>query len=155
MNLSVVHALGTCPMGENPDLCATDSFGAVHGFRNLRVHDASLFPDSPGVNPQGPTMALALRNSERMLERATGADGPIVFHVAGVIHPEHGTREFDAVNVGGTRHVLDAARAAGVRRVVAVSSNSPFGFNRDPADVFDESSPYHPYQGYGRSKAEA
>src|SRR5205814_8352647 len=39
--------------------------------------------------------------------------------------------------------------------VVAASSNSPFGFNRDPANVLDESSPYHPCQGYGRSKAEA
>jgi nucleoside-diphosphate-sugar epimerase len=41
-----------------------------------------------------------------------------------------------------------------VRRVVAVSSNSPFGFNAGPGTSFDESSPYRPYRGYGRSKAE-
>ena len=246
MNLSVVHALGSCPMGENPDLCATDSFGRVHGFQNLHVHDASLFPDSPGVNPQGPTMALALRNTERLVERrhqsargpvagpraatsvkpllvtgapgwlgtrlvevlreglqddprfatpdpdrevrclirlgedasrlaglspavtlvpgdladasslrafCDGAEGAVLIHAGGVIHPSRRTREFEEVNVDGARRLLAAARAAGVRRVVAVSSNSPFGFNRDPADTFDESSPYQPYQGYGRSKA--
>jgi nucleoside-diphosphate-sugar epimerase/choline dehydrogenase-like flavoprotein len=246
MNLSVVHALGSCPMGENPDLCATDSFGRVHGFQNLHVHDASLFPDSPGVNPQGPTMALSLRNTEHLVERTLrrarrqsagpraatsappllvtgapgwlgtrlvevlctglpdnprfatpdptrevrclirpgedvsrlgelwpavtliagdlgepaslrtfceGAEGAVLIHAAGVIHPSHRTREFVQVNVDGARRLLKAARAAGVRRVVAVSSNSPFGFNRDPADAFDESSPYRPYQGYGRSKA--
>src|SRR5262249_36424488 len=62
MSLSSVHAFSSCPMGENPDVCATDSFGKVHGFRNLFVNDASLIPDAPGVNPQGTTMAIAWRN---------------------------------------------------------------------------------------------
>jgi choline dehydrogenase-like flavoprotein len=65
MDLSTVHAFSTCPMGENPDLCATDSFGRLRDFENLYVNDASLIPDSPGVNPQGTTMAIALRNAER------------------------------------------------------------------------------------------
>jgi len=42
-----------------------------------------------------------------------------------------------------------------VKRFVHVSSNSPFGANPSPLDRFDESSPYHPYLGYGRSKHEA
>src|SRR6185369_2775658 len=74
MGLSNVHAFSSCPMGENPDVCATDSFGKVHGFRNLYVNDASLIPDAPGVNPQGTTMAIAFRNSEHfMAEQAEGA----------------------------------------------------------------------------------
>jgi nucleoside-diphosphate-sugar epimerase len=40
--------------------------------------------------------------------------------------------------------VIAAARAAGVRRVVATSSNSPAGVARDPSVLFDESSPYRP-----------
>ena len=36
-----------------------------------------------------------------------------------------------------------------------VSSNSPFGVNPGPDDVFTEESPYDPYMGYGRSKQEA
>ena len=246
MSLSTVHAFSSCPMGENPDLSATDSFGKVNGFRNLYVNDASLLPDSPGVNPQGTVMAIALRNVDhfdaqhrsgvskprtgrgrasappptvvvtgapgwlgsRLLEvlrdglpavprfaqpdaqqrirclvqgsvdpavladlspgidvvsgdmtdgaalRALCADaaGAVLFHIAGVIHPTRGTREFNEVNVEGTRLLLDAAIESGVRRVVAVSSNSPFGFNPHRDHRFDERAPYSPYMGYGRSK---
>ena len=63
------------------------------------------------------------------------------------------TREFDEINVEGTRRLLDAARAARVRRIVAVSSNSPLGASRDPTIVFDEDSPLEPFLGYGRSRA--
>ena len=45
--------------------------------------------------------------------------------------------------------------AAGVRRIVHVSSNSPFGTNPHRADTFRNDEPYHPYYGYGRSKMQA
>jgi nucleoside-diphosphate-sugar epimerase len=83
-----------------------------------------------------------------------GARDALVIHMAGIIHPPGRTGLFRAVNVGGTLNVLTAAEAAGVARVVVMSSNSPFGANRSPEDVFDEDSPYHPYMGYGRSKME-
>lgn len=91
--------------------------------------------------------------SDRLLE-GIGGDAT-VFHAAAVIHPAKKVRELYDVNVGGTQLVLDRARRAGVRRFVHVSSNSPFGANPTPADRFDESSPYNPYMGYGRSKHEA
>lgn len=84
-----------------------------------------------------------------------GLSGHTVFHLAGVIHPTGGTREFYDVNVGGTANVLDAARRSGAARLVHVSSNSPFGVARDPATTFDEETPYRPLLGYGRSKMEA
>ena len=37
---------------------------------------------------------------------------------------------------------------------MVVSSNSAIGCNPHPDHVFDENSPYDPYMGYGRSKAE-
>jgi nucleoside-diphosphate-sugar epimerase len=74
-----------------------------------------------------------------------------VFHLAGLIHPGR-VRELFEINHDGTRHVLAAAAAAGVRRVVATSSNSPAGVSRRPDHVFDESSPYRPYLAYGASK---
>jgi nucleoside-diphosphate-sugar epimerase/choline dehydrogenase-like flavoprotein len=244
MMLSTVHAFSSCPMGENPDICAADSYGRLHGFRNLYVMDASLLPDSPGVNPQATIMAVTLRNLDHYMSQpgnrphprggvrterpppvlvtgapgwlgtrlveclvgglpevprfaevpagravrclvhpdadptglfglgdevevvegdladpdalralCEGARGSVLFHVAGLVHPRRFTRDFERVNVEGTRRLLEAAEAAGVRRVVVVSSNSPFGFNPSPDHVFDESSPYRPYQGYGRSKA--
>ena len=80
-----------------------------------------------------------------------GCDGGTVYHLAGVIHPRS-VRDFYRVNVEGTRNVLQAARQAGVRRAVIMSSNSPIGCNPHPDHRFDEASPYHPYMNYGRSK---
>lgn len=77
-----------------------------------------------------------------------------VVHTAGVIHPAR-VAEFEAVNAGGTRAVVDTALTAGVRRLVHVSSNSPFGTNAHPGDRFRADEPYHPYYGYGRSKMHA
>ena len=78
-----------------------------------------------------------------------------MFHAAAVIHPRRSVRELFDVNVGGTQLMLDRARRAGAARFVHVSSNSPFGVNPGPDDVFTEESPYTPYMGYGRSKQEA
>jgi nucleoside-diphosphate-sugar epimerase len=81
------------------------------------------------------------------------ADGASVIHTAGVIHPRK-VSEF-MVNIEGTRAVAEAASTAAVGRFVHVSSNSPFGVNATPADVFHAQEPYRPYLGYGRSKMEA
>jgi choline dehydrogenase-like flavoprotein len=68
MSLSTVHSLSSCPMGENEQRCAVDSFGRVRNFENLYLADASVIPDSPTVNPQCTVMALALRIASRFLE---------------------------------------------------------------------------------------
>lgn len=103
----------------------------------------------------GPNVQVAvgdLTRPETLAGFFAGAEGATVFHCAGVIHPTHGVKEFYAVNEGGTRHMLEAAERAGVRRFVHVSSNSPIGCNPRPDHLFDESSPYNPYMNYGRSK---
>jgi nucleoside-diphosphate-sugar epimerase len=74
-----------------------------------------------------------------------------VIHTAGVIHPPS-VAEFDAVNHRGTANLVAAAERAGIRRMVHVSSNSPFGTNASRADTFRNDEPYHPYLGYGQSK---
>jgi choline dehydrogenase-like flavoprotein len=66
-SLMTVHLCSTVPCGED-DRSATDSFGLVRGTRNVRVNDASLLPDAPGVNPQASVMALAIRNARRFVE---------------------------------------------------------------------------------------
>ncbi|MCU0785968.1 MAG: GMC oxidoreductase, partial [Verrucomicrobia bacterium] len=68
-NLMTIHLFSSCPMGEDRDKCATDSFGRVHGFKNLFVNDASLLCTAPGVNPQGSIMAIARRNTLKFLGR--------------------------------------------------------------------------------------
>jgi choline dehydrogenase-like flavoprotein len=66
-NLMTVHLTSSIRMGNDRERTGTDSFGAVHGFTNLRVNDASLLPDAPGVNPQAGVMTIALRNAEQFL----------------------------------------------------------------------------------------
>jgi choline dehydrogenase-like flavoprotein len=66
-NLMTVHLTSSVRMGEDRSRTGADSFGRVWGFENLRVGDASLVPDAPGVNPQGTIMAIAARNGDHFL----------------------------------------------------------------------------------------
>lgn len=67
LSLTTVHAFSSCPIGERADRCAADSYGKVGRWDNLYVNDASMLPDSPGVNPQGSVMAFARRNVRHFL----------------------------------------------------------------------------------------
>ncbi len=58
-------------------------------------------------------------------------------------------------NVEGTMHVLSAARAAGCRRVVAVTSADIYGIVREDELPLDESAPLRPVSPYAASKAAA
>ncbi|HUI48469.1 MAG TPA: GMC family oxidoreductase [Acidimicrobiia bacterium] len=66
-NLMTVHLTSTVRIGEDRSKTGADSFGRVWGYENLRVNDASLLPEAPGVNPQGPIMAIVARNSDQFL----------------------------------------------------------------------------------------
>ena len=84
------------------------------------------------------------------LLHGTGSDVDVI-HAAGVIHPSN-TRQFFDINTNGTRYMAEAALDHGVRRMVHVSSNSPFGTNPEPNDTFRAVEPYRPYLAYGQSK---
>lgn len=92
-----------------------------------------------------------LRNPGDCRNLCADASGATILHTAGIIHPAR-VRDFYAINVEGARNLLNAATAAGARRAVMVSSNSPIGVNPHPDHRFDETSPYQPYMHYGRSK---
>jgi choline dehydrogenase-like flavoprotein len=69
LGLTTVHAFSSCPIGERADRCAADSYGRIRGWDNLHINDASMLPDSPGVNPQGSVMAFARRNARHFIDR--------------------------------------------------------------------------------------
>ncbi|HEU5299394.1 MAG TPA: NAD-dependent epimerase/dehydratase family protein [bacterium] len=71
----------------------------------------------------------------------------VVFHLAGETRDP---RRFEAVNVGGTRRLVVAAAAAGVRRVVHVSSVGVFGSSE--STVVTEATACHPGNEYERTK---
>ena len=67
-NLMTIHLTSSCPMGENQNICATNSFGKVWNTENLYVNDASLLCTAPSVNPQGSVMAIAYRNAMNFVQ---------------------------------------------------------------------------------------
>lgn len=103
------------------------------------------------ISPSVEIVTGDIRNAEDCARFCKNATGAVLFHTAGMIHP-HRVREFFEINRDGATRLLDAAIAAGVKRAVVVSSNSPCGCNPHPDHLFDELSPYHPYMNYGRSK---
>lgn len=66
-----------------------------------------------------------------------------VVHLASIVTPPAGsTREFEyAVDVGGTKRVLEACVAAGVRRIVVTSSGAAYGYHADNPAWISEDSP--------------
>ena len=88
---------------------------------------------------------------DSLFEGLSGNGAIDVIHAAGVIHPSTPS-DWVEINARGTANVAAKARTAGVRRLVHLSSNSPFGTNPHRDDVFRNDEPYDPYLGYGRSK---
>ena len=85
-----------------------------------------------------------------LLAALAGAD--TVFHLASALGATpFGPQGFFAVNAEGTRNVLDAARAAGTRRIVHCSSVGVLGHIQGPPAA--EDAPLHPEDDYERSKA--
>lgn len=109
---------------------------------------AAFTADRPGIDIVVGDIARA--DTARRLLSDVGPDTDVL-HTAGIIHPKR-VRQFTEVNANGTRHVAEAALDAGVRRMVHVSSNSPFGTNPHRDDTFRADEPFNPYLGYGRSK---
>jgi UDP-glucose 4-epimerase len=109
----------------------------------------------------------ALAGSARLVEAdvrdtaatiaAVGEAAPeVVFHLAAQIDVRKSVADpaFDAsANVGGTANLLEAARQAGARRFVFVSTGGAiYGEGEGQALPLDESAPIAPLSPYGQSK---
>jgi dihydroflavonol-4-reductase len=74
---------------------------------------------------------------------AACAGAEIVFNLAGVLsYDAKDEARLQAVNVDGLAHLLGAAKAAGCRRVVHVSSVAAVGYTDDPARPLNEESAF-------------
>ena len=67
LQVASAHPQGGNRMGEDPNICVVDSNCKVHGYDNLYVCDASVFPTSLGVNPQITVMSLATLTADHIL----------------------------------------------------------------------------------------
>ena len=93
-----------------------------------------------------------LREVEDRKNFVSSSAGSTLIHLAGVIHPRLFTKEFFVINQIATVDLVKQAIGQGIKSIVVMSSNSPFGANDTPSGLFDETSSYNPYMGYGRSK---
>ena len=118
----------------------------------LLAHDTAQAAALRRIAPAAKVVIGDVARSNSMARLLHGAAVPCdVIHAAGLIHPRR-VEELFHVNAEGTRAVVRVAARAGVRRLVHVSSNSPFGTNPITTDRFRADEPYHPYYAYGRSK---
>ncbi len=129
MNILVTGGTGVIGNGAIPALLR-----AGHGVRLLTRHaskDVRGFPE--GVE----AFEADLANQDELASAAEGCD--VVVHIAGIVDETPPDVTFEKVNVEGTRHLLAAAKEAGIERFVYVSS---LGADRGESD-------------YHRSKREA
>jgi choline dehydrogenase-like flavoprotein len=66
--VTAIHLHSTVPMGAEQRGCPADSWGRLRALDNVWVNDASLLPDTPGINPQGTILSIARRNAVRMVD---------------------------------------------------------------------------------------
>ncbi len=85
-------------------------------------------------------------------------DVDVVFHLAAKLHlndPSQSLRdEYTSVNVEGTRSLAEAARAAGVERLIFFSTVNVYGATQK-GQIFDETSALRPQSIYAETKIEA
>ena len=106
-----------------------------------------------GTLPPGTEICIGDVGDEEFLRKAVkGAE--FVFHLAGRLHiPNPGPDlepEYWRVNVGGTRCLVAACLAEGVRRLVYFSTISVYGST--PGGCVDEDVPPHPQNIYAETK---
>ncbi|WP_433695274.1 GMC family oxidoreductase [Paraburkholderia phenoliruptrix] len=68
---SIYHLCGSCAMGDDPRSSVVDARLRVHGMDGLRVVDASIFPNITSGNINAPTMMVAEKGADLILEDAT------------------------------------------------------------------------------------
>jgi len=116
---------------------------------------ATAVTDPRGLIPASCDGApLDLRDRSRVLAYVARVRPQAIIHTASIGSVDYAERhpeETWAVNVEGTRHVLDAAMAVGAH-LIFVSSNAVFDGTRAP---YREEDPVCPVNTYGRFKVEA
>ena len=94
-----------------------------------------------------------LQNEQDLKKLLKGSEDAVLFNLAGIIHPRFfSLKTFDNVNHLAMASLAKKCSEAGVKKFIAMSSNSPCGYSKDISTRFDENSKYSPYMGYGKSK---
>jgi nucleoside-diphosphate-sugar epimerase len=116
----------------------------------VRTLDVAPLND-PGLEASVEELQGDVRDRDRV-DRLV-ADADIVVHAAAALPIQASRDSIRSVNVTGTEHVLQAARAAGAKRVVFISSTAVYGVpEKHP---IEEDDPLVGVGSYGESKIDA
>ncbi|GAA3234507.1 SDR family oxidoreductase [Actinocorallia longicatena] len=96
-------------------------------------------PPVPGVRH----LVVDVTDAALVDDAFAGTRPEVVVHLASIVTPGRGsTRELEyRVDVDGSRHVLDACLAHGVRRIVVSSSGAAYGYHADSPAWITEDQP--------------
>ena len=132
-------------------------FLGLHLARRLladghQVRTLDVVPlDDPGLESSVEELRGDIRDRERVDQLVAGAD--VVVHAAAALPIQASRDSIRSVNVTGTEHVLHAARDAGAKRVVFISSTAVYGVpEKHP---IEEADPLVGVGWYGESKIDA
>jgi UDP-glucose 4-epimerase len=120
-------------------------------YDSLLDGHAQAVPDAPERLIQGD-----IRDTDRLTEVLRRYEVEAVMHFAGLLSVPESIRkpyEYYGVNVVGTKSVLDAMRAAGVRKILFSSTAATYAF--DAQMPLCEDSPQTPETPYGNTKLAA
>ena len=70
---TIFHPIGSCAMGPDPQQAVVDPRLRVHGIKGLRVIDASVFPAITSGNTNAPTIMVAEKGAQMIIEDAVRA----------------------------------------------------------------------------------
>ncbi len=128
------------------DVLVTGSSGFVGSALARRLEDQGLSVVGADLRPGlTPTVGLDITDGARVHEVFERLRPRRVVHAAAIVDDRGALERFEAVNVRGTDHVVDACEAVEVERLVHVSSIVVLGLE-SPAHC-DENTPLQPYTG--------
>ena len=150
-------------MADFPRILVTGATGAIGPRVVSALHDAgyqmrTLSIDAPpaGVWPDGVEARIAdISDPAAVRSAVQGVDG--VIHMAALLHiinpPPELKEKYERINVGGTVNIVEAARQAGVGRLVFFSTIAVYGASA--GGVLTEDSSLRPDSFYAQTKLDA
>jgi nucleoside-diphosphate-sugar epimerase len=115
--------------------------------RRVRVFDLHAPDDVSAVD----VVRGDIRDATAIRRACEGVS--VIHHNVAMVPLAKDKSAFVSVNEGGTRNMLEAAKAAAVRKVIAMSSSAVFGVPKK--NPVDESTVPNPREDYGRAKLAA
>ncbi len=126
--------------------------GALCRSLSERGHEPIALVRRPGSGPDGVAEVVGDLADAGSLKRALDSASPeVVAHLAAEIASQRSAERINEVNVEGTRRLIEAAEAAGARRIVFASTVVT---GDAKGALLDESSELPVETAYGRSKQE-